>query len=167
MEIPNRITDFLKKNKMYYQVLVHPKSFTSSETAEAGHVSGKNFLKAVMVKVDGKDAMVVLPSNRTIDFLKLTTALRTRSVYIEAEKEFKDLFPDCEVGAMPPVGRLYGLSCYIDESIRGKDKVYLNAGNHEECIEISADDFLRAVKGILGDFSVEGKKIHEEHKVAV
>ena len=166
MQIPEKLVKFLKKHKVYYQVLVHPKTFTSSETAQRGHFSGKELAKVVMVKADGTDVMVVLPSNRTVDLFKLSDMLEAKDVYIEKEKEFKDLFPDCEAGTMPPFGQIYHLPCYVDESLRGQTHIYFNAGNYEECIQISTEDFLRVVNGFVGNFSVEGKKIHEK-KIAV
>lgn len=167
MMIPRKLTQFLKKNKVYYQVLVHPPAFTSPETAHAGHIPGKALAKVVMAAVGGTDAMVVVPSNRTVDMFKLSTALGTNDVHIEEEKEFKDLFRDCELGAMPPFGPLYHMPCYVDEGLKENKRLYFNAGNHEGCLEISTEDFLRVVKGIVGDFSVEGKKIHEKGAVAV
>ena len=164
MEIPRKLARFLKKHKVYYQILVHPQTFTSTETAQVGHISGKEFAKAVMIKADGKDAMAILPSDRTIDLFKLGDVLGTNNIQIEEEKEFKDLFPDCEAGAMPPFGKLYYLPCYVDESLKENEKVYFNAGNHQECIQVYTQDFLRVVKGITGDFSVLGKKIHEKEK---
>lgn len=167
MEIPVKLAKFLKRNKLYYQVMVHPQTFTSLGTAEAGHVSGKAMVKVVLVKADEKDVMVILPSSRTLDLFKLSSALKTNNVRVEEEKEFKDLFPDCELGAMPPFGRLYHLSCYVDESVKKNDKIYFNAGNHEECIQVWTDDFLRVAKGKIGDFSVPGKKITGTEKIAV
>lgn len=162
MTIPRKLTQFLKRNKVHYEVLVHPKTFTSPETAQAGHIPGKAFAKVVVVDADGKDKLAVLPSTRTIDLFKLSTVLGTSNVHIEEEKEFKDLFWDCEAGAIPPVGLLYHIPCYFDESLKDEKYLYFNAGNHEECIKVATEDFLMAVHAVVRDFSVEGKKIHEK-----
>ena len=159
MGLPARLTKFLKKHKVYYQVCVHPQTFTCCETAEVERISGKKMAKVVMVKVDEKDAMVVLPSNRVVDLFKLSTALGTQDVRVEEEKEFKDLFPDCETGAMPPLGKIYGVPCYADQSLREENELCFNAGNHFETIEIATVDFLRVSKAVWGDFSVIGKKV--------
>lgn len=159
MHLPKRLVDFLQKNKVYYQVQVHPQTFTALETAEVEHISGKSLAKVVMVKAAGKTAMVVLPASRVIDLLKLSAALGTQDVSIETEKEFKDLFPDCELGAMPPFGKVYGIPCYADESLSKEKEIYFNAGNHEETIKISTADFFRVVNASKGDFSVAGKKL--------
>ena len=167
MQIPEKLVKYLKRHKLYYQVLVHPRTMTSSKTAEASHISGKELAKVVMARAAGADIMIVLPSDRTIDLFKLSDVLGTKDVHIEKEKEFKNLFPDCEVGAMPPFGTMYHLPCYVDENLKDKDHIYFNAGNHEECIQVSTADFLRVVNAFVGDFSVPGKMIHEKHKIAV
>lgn len=159
MSIPTKLAKFLKRHKVYYQIQVHPETFTGSETAQAEHISGKKLAKVVMVKAEEKDLMVVVPSNRTVDLFKLTVAFGTNNVRIEEEKEFKDLFPDCETGAMPPIGKIYGLPCYVDQSLCEEDEIYFNAGNHWETIKVYTQDFFRVSKAVIGDFSVLGKKI--------
>ncbi len=158
MELPARLTKFLKKHKVQYEIQVHPRTVTALETAEAEHISGKKLAKVVMVKVGQLDTMVVLPSNRYVDLFKLSTAVGTQNVKIEEEKEFKDLFPDCETGAMPPFGKIYGMPCFADQSLLEEEDLYFNAGNHQETIKVSAADFLRASKAVRGDFSIAAKK---------
>ena len=159
MSIPKKLQKFLKKHKVSYEVLVHPEAYTSCEITEAEHVSGKEVAKVVMAKGEGEDAMFVVPSHHTLDLLKLKTALGTENIRIEEEREFQELFPDCEVGAMPPLGKLYHLPCFVDQSLKEGDSVTFNAGTHRESIQISTEDFLRIVKAQVGDFSVTGKKI--------
>ena len=158
MSIPEKLAKFLKQQKVYYEIRVHSQTFTSSETAQAEHVSGKKLAKVVMVKSKGKDAMVVVPSNRIVDLLKLSAALGTQDVRIEDEKEFKDLFPDCEAGAMPPFGKIYGIACYVDKSLSEEKELYFNAGNHWETLKVSTEDFLKVSKAVVGDYSVVRKK---------
>lgn len=157
MELPKKLVKFLHKHKVYYQIQVHPETSTALQTAEAEHISGRNFAKVVMIKVKGSDAMVVLSANRVIDLFKLTAALGTHDVRIEHEVEFKDLFPDCETGAMPPFGKIYGIPCYADESLCDEYEMYFNAGNHRETICITTADFFRVAKAVKGSFSVMGK----------
>ena len=162
MSIPNRLTKFLKKHKVYYQVMVHPERFSSTETAESEHVAGGKFAKVVMAKVDERDMMLILPSDHTVDLFKLTTALGTMDARIEKEKDFKDLFPDCEVGAMPPVGRIYQLLCCVDRSLEQSPEIYFNAGTHTESIKVGTQDFLRVLKARVYDFAVPAKKKAEK-----
>ena len=157
MSIPQKLAKFLKRHKVRYEIQAHAQTFTACETAQCEHLSGKRLIKPVMVKVDGKDAMVVIPSNRTVDLLKFSTPLVTNRVRIAEEHEFKDLFPDCEPGAMPPFGHLYGVPCYADERIWEEDELVFNAGNHKETMSLSTHDFFRIAKAIPGDFSVQGK----------
>ncbi len=159
MRLYRKLERVLKRHKVDYEVQVHPETFSSCMTAEAEHISGRKLVKAVMVKADGRDVMAIVPSNRTVDLLKLSTVLGTNNVRIATVQEFKDLFPDCEIGAMPPLGNLYGISCYADESIGEEEEVVFNAGNHTETISVSTPDFLRVAKAMKCDFSVLGKKI--------
>lgn len=164
--IPSKLTKFLKRNKIYYQVVVHPPAFTAAETAASEHVSRKALAKVVMAKVDEKNVMLILPASHTVDLLKLSNALGKLNVRIEEEDEFKALFPDCETGAMPPVGRIYHLPCYADKSLLTSKEIYFNAGSHTYSIRIWTDDFRRIMKGHIKDFAVVGKKIREK-KIAV
>ncbi len=160
MEISKKIVKFLERHKIYYQVVVHPKTFTSMETAQAGHIPGRALAKVVMAYSKGKDIMVVIPSNRVVDLLKLSTALGTHDVRLEKEREFKSAFPGCEAGALPPLGPLYHMPCYVDETLKENEHIYLNAGNHEECLQVETRQFLKAVKAIEGDYSVAGAMLH-------
>ena len=159
MGLPVKLEKFLKKHKVDYTVQGHPETFTSVETAQAEHIPGKKIAKVVMIKADDRDVMVVVPSTRTVDLFKLSAVLDTYNIRIEEEKDFQTLFPDCELGAMPAFGKLYGIPCYVDNSLREEDEICFNAGNHLETIKIATEDFLRVAKAVLGDFSVSGKKV--------
>lgn len=165
--MPKNLVRFLRKKKIHFEIRKHPKAFSSEETAQAAHVPGTALVKTVIVNAVGKHVMAILPSNRTVDLFKLSEVLGKNDLYIETEKEFKDLFAGCEAGALPPFGSLYGMPCYIDQRLYSQDFLYINAGNHEEYLEVPADEFLRAVKGIAADFTVPGKKLHEKARIAV
>lgn len=159
MSTPRKLERFLKKHHVQYEIIVHPTRYTSDETAEVEHVSGNCVAKVVVLKSKGKDVMVVLPASRSVDFLKISAWLGTQTVEMESEAEFEALFPDCEVGAMPPFGKLYHLPCYVDKSLKGTEEIVFNAGNHRESIKILTKDFFRVVNAEVGDFSVPGKKM--------
>ena len=97
--------------------------------------------------------MVVLPSNRLLDLLKLRTALGTEEVRIEDEREFMQLFPDCEAGAMPPLGSLYQVASYVDQSLLEAPEIIFNAGTHRESLRISTDAFKRISDAEVGDYA--------------
>lgn len=159
MSLPMKLKKFLRQQKVLYEVIVHPEKYTSSETAEAEDVPGKEVAKVVMLRSRNKDVMAVLPASCTIDFLKMSTLLGTQDVRLEQETEFAKLFPDCEAGAMPPFGKLYQLPCYIDKELLDAEHIVFNGGNHKESVRIWAKDFFRVVKGKIADFAVKGKMI--------
>ena len=161
MSISKKLERFLDRHKVNYEIVSHPAAFTSCETAEAEHVSGREIAKIVMVKAGGRDVMTVIPGHCTLDLLKLSALLGAADLRIEEQKEFEELFGDCEAGAMPPFGKLYGLPCYADRSLENGEFVYFNAGNHRESVRLAIEDFLRISKAEIGDFAVEGKKIRE------
>lgn len=154
MGLAKKLISFLKRHKIFYQVQVHPETMTALETAEAEHICGKSLAKVVMVKTRGRDAMIVVPCDRNVDLLKLSAVLGTDDLEVSEEKEFSALFPDCEPGAMPAFGRIYKIPCYADERLGGQKELYFNAGNHQETVKISVDDFLKYSKAFVGDFSV-------------
>lgn len=157
MVLPEKLERFLEQHKVNYEIQRHPRAVTALETAEAQHISGKKLAKVIMVKIRGRDSMVVLPGDRVIDLLKLSHAVGTQDVRIEDEKEFKDLFPDCEAGAMPPFGKIYGVPCYGDQSLAENEDLYFNAGSHTEIVKISTVDFMIVSNAVVGDFSVKRK----------
>ena len=109
MTILKKLRDYFEKNQVAYEVGFHPEVFTAQEIAAAQHVSGKEMAKVVMVKADGKMLMLVLPASYQIDMKKLKKVLKYKKVSMAKEKQFEEIFPDCEVGAMPPFGNLYNL----------------------------------------------------------
>ncbi len=159
MSIPKKLESFLKRKKVYFQIVVHPAKVTSQEIAQAEHEAGRNVAKVVMVKAKGKHVMVVLPASHSLDLMKLSSALGTQDIAVEEEGEFKKLFPDCEAGAMPPFGRLVNLPTYIDASLKNADEIFFNGGSHTESVKISTADYLRAAEGKIGDYAVAGYKM--------
>lgn len=154
MTIPKRLEKALDRYKIDYEIERHPWKATSCEIAEVEHVPGREFAKVVMANADGRDIMVVIPATHRVDLLKLGAALNTDRVRIEEEAEFKGLFPDCEVGAMPAVGWVYRVPTYMDQTLADADVVLFNAGSHTECIRIGVEDLVRVTKPVIGDFSV-------------
>ncbi|SRR5579883_652246 len=140
-----KLQEFLDNHKVKYVTLTHSPAFTSQEIAAAAHISGKQLAKTVIVKADGKFAMVVLPANDQVNFAKLKESIGT-NVDLASETEFKDKFPGCEVGAMPPFGNLYEMPVYISNQLTKQDHILFNAGSHSELIQLTFSDFERLVK---------------------
>ncbi len=145
MPMSTRIKNHLEANKIPYSLLTHPSSYTAQGAAAVMHVSGREVAKTVVVQ-SGKDYyLVVLPASYHVKPEKLAHVFG-RPARLASEDEFSSLFPDCELGAMPPLGELYGLSVYVDESLAVDKEIIFNAGTHRDAIRMNYDDFVRLAK---------------------
>lgn len=154
MAISPRIRNFLEENGVRFECYSHPPAFTAQETAAAQHVPGQLLAKTVIVKLDGRLAMAVLPAPYNVDFQRLGAAAGAERAELASEQEFAHLFPDCDLGAMAPFGNLYGLSVYVDETLTRDKEIYFNAGSHTESIKMSYEDFARLVQPKVSSFAV-------------
>ncbi|MBN2519869.1 MAG: YbaK/EbsC family protein [Bacteroidales bacterium] len=136
-----KVQDLLKHEEVPFKSIWHPIAYSSQMTAAYSHVSGKEFAKTVMVRLDGQLCMVVVPASSQIDLSMLREATGAKDVRLAREVEFKDLFPDCEVGAMPPFGHLYGIRTFVAEKLVHDDLIAFNAGSHNELIEMTYRDY--------------------------
>ena len=141
-----KIKEFLDKNKVKYVIVQHSSAYTAQEIAASAHISGKELAKTVIVKIDGKLAMAVLPASYKVSFEQLKSELAADKVRLAYEQEFMDKFPDCEVGAMPPFGNLYGMDVYVAESLTEEEEIAFNACSHTELIKLKYKDFDKLVK---------------------
>lgn len=141
-----KIKEFLNQHKIKYIIIKHSSAFTAQEIAANAHISGKELAKTVMIKFDGKMAMAVLPASYKISFDDLKEVLGVEKVRLAYEQEFMDKFPDCEVGAMPPFGNLYGIEVYVAESLADDEEIAFNACSHTELIRMNYKDFEELVK---------------------
>ena len=148
-----RLKDFLEKNHVRYDLINHSKTYTAQEIAASAHIPGKEVAKTVIVKVDGKMAMVVLPASYRVDFNMLREALGTKNVEMASEEEFRYLFPRCEVGAMPPFGNLYNMGVFVADSLTGDEEISFNAGTHTELLRMGYKDFDNLVHPVTLKFS--------------
>jgi Ala-tRNA(Pro) deacylase len=148
-----KLKKFLDDNHIEYVTIQHSQAFTSPRIAASAHISGKELAKTVMVKVDGEMAMAVLPSNFQVDFDQLKKTTKAENVELAGEEEFKYLFPECELGAMPPFGNLWNMDVYVAETLAEDEMICFNAGSHTELIQLSYKDFIRLVKPSIIKFS--------------
>lgn len=148
-----KLKAFLDETNVRYLTVRHSSAYTSQEIAASAHVSGKEFAKTVMIKIDGEMAMAVLPASYHIDFESLKEIFGTKNVTLASEAEFKDRFSDCEIGAMPPFGNLYGMAVYVADSLTEHKEIAFNAGTHTELIKLSYADYKRLVKPHVFKFS--------------
>ncbi len=151
------LREFLDQNKVRYVTVKHSVAYTAQEIAASAHIKGKELAKTVLIKVDGKMAMCVLPASYKIDFDLLKEALGGKIVRLANEVEFKDKFPECDVGAMPPFGNLYGMDVYVEEILAKDEEIAFNACSHVELLQMSFKDFGRLVKPRLIKFSFHSK----------
>jgi Ala-tRNA(Pro) deacylase len=140
-----RVIDFLDKEHVKYVTIGHSPAYTAQEIAALAHIPGKELAKTVIVKVDEELAMVVLPASEMVRLDHLRESLGTEFVELAEEDEFKGEFPDCETGAMPPFGNLYGMKVFVDQSLREDDEIAFNAGSHDELIRLPYADYERLV----------------------
>ena len=149
----NRLREFLEKQKIPYQREVHRTAYTAQEVAAEEHIPGKIMAKTVVVKADNRFVLAVLPASVRTDLEKLKAGLGAQEVRLATEFEFTGLFPDCEVGAMPPFGNLYGISVYVDTSLAKDEEIVFNAGTHEDTIRMKYADFARVAQPQVLDFA--------------
>ena len=148
-----RLMEFLDSNNIKYVTISHSPAYTAQAIAASAHVSGKELAKTVMVKVDGKMAMAVLPASYQVDFDLMKETVGSKEIELATEAEFKDLFPECEVGAMPPFGNLYDMPVFAAAKLAEDDEIAFNAGSHTELIKLSYKDFERLVDPTVVRFS--------------
>jgi len=141
-----RLKEFLDAENVKYVSISHSPAYTAQEIAASAHVPGKELAKTVMVKLDGRMAMAVLPASRKVDFAKLGQAAGAGEVELAGERDFRDMFPGCEVGAMPPFGNLYNLDVYVSEELAEDEEIAFNAGSHTELVKLAYRDFERLVE---------------------
>ena len=141
-----RLKEYLNDHDVPYVTVAHSPAYTANEIAATAHIKGKDLAKTVMVKMNGKMAMAVLPASERVDLEALRNALGVDRVELAMEDEFKDLFPGCEVGAMPPFGNLFDLPVYVASDLAEDEEIAFNAGNHHELIRLRYADFERLVQ---------------------
>ncbi|MCK5063640.1 MAG: YbaK/EbsC family protein [Candidatus Fermentibacteraceae bacterium] len=136
-----RLKDFLDSNGVKYITIRHSPAVTAQEIAASAHIKGRELAKTVIVKIDSKLAMAVIPAQRMLDLEKLSEAAGGAKVEIAVEKEFIEAFPGCELGAMPPFGNIYGIDVFVALELTEDEEIAFNAGSHSELVRLSYADF--------------------------
>jgi len=141
-----KLREFLDSNRVKYVTISHSAAYTAQEIAATTHVPGRELAKTVMVKIDGKMAMAVLPASFKVDLEHLKIAAGAKSAELASEREFRDMFPGCETGGMPPFGNLFGMDVYVSAKLAEDEEIAFNAGSHTELVKLAYKDFDRLVK---------------------
>ena len=142
----SKLKDFLDDNNIKYVTASHSPAYTSHEIAASAHLRAKELAKTVIVKADDRLVMAVLPASHRVILLELQNALGANQVQLATEEDFKDVFPGCALGAMPPFGNLYGLEVIVAQRLTENEDISFNAGTHTELIKLAYADFERLVK---------------------
>lgn len=159
MTVSQKIKNYLTKEKVSFEVLEHPLAYTALEIASAQHVPGRKLIKSVIVHVDDKFIMCVLPAIHYLDLDKLKTFLKAKKIELARESEISKIFPEYEVGAEPPFGNLYGLSVVLDKFLEEDEEVTFNAGTHTDMIRLKLKDYVRLVKPLKAEIGVHIQKV--------
>jgi Ala-tRNA(Pro) deacylase len=152
MSISRTLKEYLDREHVHYDVLPHREAYRAVVIAEALQTPVKEMAKVVIVKVENRFVMTVLPAGWNVDLHRLRDIFMTHHVRLATEDEIKDLFPDCEVGAMPPFGILYGLPVFVDQSLTEDEYIVFQAGTHSEAIRMRYWDFAALVFPVVEEF---------------
>ena len=140
-----KLKQFLDDHDVKYVSISHSPAYTAQTIAASAHIPGKELAKTVIVKIDDRYAMAVLPASYRVHLGHLKAAVSADHVELATEAEIKSLFPDCEPGAMPPFGNLYDMDVYVAEQLTQDEEIAFNAGGHTELLRMSYKDFEKLV----------------------
>jgi Ala-tRNA(Pro) deacylase len=147
------VQEFLRRGNVAYTVFQHPPAFSAQEEAAVTHVPGRNWAKPVVCFADGEPLQAVVPADREVDLERLAAVVRAHEVRLADESELRWLYPDCELGAMPPFGPLYKQPVYVDESLTMDDEIVFNAGTHSDAVCMRYNDFAALTSPVVGRFA--------------
>lgn len=152
MPIPKKLLNHLDKNKIKYEILKHKKVFTAYDLAQTMKKKLQEIAKTLLVKVDKKYYLVVLPAHYKLDLGKLKKALKAKKVEIAKEKDMQTKF-NVKPGAMTPFGPIHKLEVFVDKSLIKVQQAIFQAGSFTESLKMKVKDFLKTVEAKTGDFS--------------
>jgi Ala-tRNA(Pro) deacylase len=147
------IQEFLRKAGVQFQMVSHPPAFTAQEEAAKAHVPGRDWAKVVICFADRQPVEAVLPAPYHVDLERLRQLAKAGEIRLAREQEFKGLFPDCEPGAMPPLGPLYHQPVFVDHRLAAEHEIVFDAGSHSDAVRMRYADFAALVKPVVGVFS--------------
>jgi len=151
----SKLRNYLDSHDVKYLVISHSLAYTAQGVAALVHLSGKKLAKTVIVKIDDVLAMAVIPASFHVDLDRLKRLTGAQVVSLATEREFKDAFPDCETGAMPPFGNLYDMAVYADESLADNEEITFTAGTHRELVRMHWEDMVRLVNPAIDQLTYE------------
>ena len=160
-----RIREYLDGNKARYARLPHSPAYTASEVAEAVHIPGHEVAKTVVLKIDGRLALAVVPSTHDVDLDRVKDVLGAMSVTLASEREFADCFQGSQLGAMPPFGNLYGMGTIVERNLAKEKFIAFNAGTHTDVIAMPFTDYRRLAHPLLAHIDMD--KVEDLHTAQI
>jgi Ala-tRNA(Pro) deacylase len=154
VECRDRLENYLRENQVRFEEHHHPRAVSAQEVAASEHIPGRMLAKTVMVLADREMVMLALPAPYQVDLEKAAAALGVDEARLAEEEEFEDSFPDCEVGAMPPFGNLYGVPVYVEKTLAEDETIVFRSGTHTETMSVTYTDFERLVEPIVAQFAL-------------
>jgi Ala-tRNA(Pro) deacylase len=155
MKMLKRCMDYLGENHVRYSHSIHPPAYTAREVASADRMPAHNLTKTVVFLADGVYGMVLVPADYSVDFTELRRVLGSSEIHLATEAELYKLFPECEVGAMPPFGNLFDIPVVVDETVAASQFIAFTAGTHRDVIHMGFGDFRRLVKPLAAAVAVK------------
>ena len=151
--VTQTVQEFLRRSNVAYSVFQHTPAFTAQEEAAVTHVPGRNWAKPVVCFADGEPIMAVVAADREVDLDRLAELARAHEIRLADESELRWLYPDCELGAMPPFGPLYKQPVFVDDALSRDDEIVFNAGTHTDAICMRYADFAALARPTVGRFA--------------
>jgi Ala-tRNA(Pro) deacylase len=146
------LREYLDEQGVQYKLSHHPPVYSAQELAAVEHLPGMQVIKPVVVRADGEYVMCVLPASYRLDMSELRNQLHADDVKIAEEQALQRLFPGCELGAEPPIGRLFGIPTVMDESLTRDDVVTFQAGTHQDAVTMSLAEYRRVAQPEMAHF---------------
>lgn len=154
MAVTEVVQEFLRQANVAYSVFPHEPAFTAQEEAAVTHISGRDWAKPVVFFADSEPIMAVVPADLVIDVEQLLLLTGAEKIRLATEEELKGLYPDCEPGAMPPLGPLYNQPVFVDIALAAEPQVVFNGGTHGDAICMRYDDFAALARPVVGSFAI-------------
>ena len=154
-----QLEQYLRDHEVPFTTIAHSRAYTAQEVAAEAHIPGREVAKTVMVELDGSLAMAVVPAPYRVNLSALAEATGADKVEVVPEKRFRDRFPECEVGAMPPFGNLWDMTVFVDRRLREDERIAFNAGTHTELFEIAYEDFEELVEPVVVDIGIHEQAV--------
>jgi Ala-tRNA(Pro) deacylase len=147
------LQSYLDEMGVHYRLSRHPTAYTAQDLAMTEHIPGQRVIKPVVVRADGDFVMCALPASYRVDLEELKKQLEASEVALADEQKLTELFPDCELGAAPPIGRLYGMTTVMDESLMKDNHVTFQAGTHTDAVTMTMADYRRLAQPEMAHFA--------------